>query len=364
MFTFISPSVEPILGFAPKAVIGHNWREFVDETAPENVELVENDRRRFLGGVAQTYSATLKDAWDRIRVVDLHTFGVQGRGGEIENFGIARDITGQENAVRVAEKRATFAEQQLQSQLRMTSKTVGDRSNREFCHALVHELAQPLAVIQSLTESLQRNEEETADFPRCVELLVKATGFATGILCGMRNSLTERDATMESCWLVTLVDAALGMLEHELTKADVDVQVHVPDDALVLVDPIPIQQVFVNLVRNAMEALAEVTVRRRIDIDYRVESGRAELIVSDNGPGVPNREYDLFDIGTSSKEKGMGIGLSICRQIIENHGGQLRYSANSPSGARFLFTLPIPKSDEQRRELSGPSDTEDSGETK
>ena len=115
-----------------------------------------------------------------------------------------------------------------------------------------------------------------------------------------------------------------------------------PGAPLATIDKVQIQQVLVNLVRNSIEAMEEVEPRV-LTIGVRLAAGPfIEVSVSDTGPGIPDEMMaKLFQPFISTKAKGMGIGLSISRSIIQSHGGDLRARRNSGGGATFHFTLPV-----------------------
>jgi two-component system sensor kinase FixL len=113
-----------------------------------------------------------------------------------------------------------------------------------------------------------------------------------------------------------------------------------------LADRIQIEQVLLNLLRNAMEAMEGAnTFRRRVVIEARRKSRHTvEITVADSGPGVLDEMRDnIFDPFVTTKPLGMGMGLSISRSIIESHGGSLRVAPNVPCGATFFFDLPTPE---------------------
>jgi signal transduction histidine kinase len=117
----------------------------------------------------------------------------------------------------------------------------------------------------------------------------------------------------------------------------------------VMADPIQLQQVLLNLVRNAIEAVQELEMPRRTVTLHTTTTaaGDAEVSVSDLGPGVdPAIRERLFDAFFTTKPEGTGLGLAISRSIIENHGGRLAQRPNQPVGSCFFFTLPVLKGDQ------------------
>jgi two-component system sensor kinase FixL len=121
-------------------------------------------------------------------------------------------------------------------------------------------------------------------------------------------------------------------------------------DDLVLVDRVQIQQVLMNLIRNATEAMRDSPRRQLIVRTTRLDEGELMVEVSDTGPGIAEDIASrLFQPFVTSKAGGMGIGLSISRRIIQSHGGDLTYRKNEDGGATFNFTLPIAHEDLDER---------------
>jgi two-component system sensor kinase FixL len=115
---------------------------------------------------------------------------------------------------------------------------------------------------------------------------------------------------------------------------------------LVVVDPVQIQQVILNLVRNAIEAM-EAVQRRELKVATRVTGDEIEATVADTGPGIAAELADrLFQPFVTTKKTGMGLGLSICREIIEAHHGHLTAAPREGGGTVFRLTLPKPRQDE------------------
>jgi two-component system sensor kinase FixL len=129
-------------------------------------------------------------------------------------------------------------------------------------------------------------------------------------------------------------------------EIDAKIDAHLPP---VLADRIQVEQVLLNLLRNAMDAMkAENTERRGIVIVARRKGNRiVEISVADSGPGVAAEVMDrIFEPFVTTKPLGMGMGLSISRTIVESHGGSLRMARGTPSGAMFIFNLPTAKAEE------------------
>jgi two-component system sensor kinase FixL len=158
----------------------------------------------------------------------------------------------------------------------------------------------------------------------------------------MRDFITRGDSDKRVDSLRQLVTeaSALALTGSGPAAVDVDIRLNTAADS-VLVDRIQIQQVMVNLIRNAVEAMHR-SPRRRIDIRSSInDSDFITMVVADSGPGLTAEQLKhLFEPFHSSKDKGMGLGLSISRSIVEAHGGRLWMEPAEIGGAAFHFTLP------------------------
>ena len=219
----------------------------------------------------------------------------------------------------------------------------------ELTASLAHELKQPLAAITMSNRAGQRwldrqvpNVAEAREASRHIEIAVQR---CAGILDRIRGMATRRAPERARVSLDELIDEALMFLRPELQSRGVRVSRQLAQGAPnVLADRIQVQQVIVNLVVNAMQAMVqggspehEIAIRTTMS-----DAATLSCSVEDSGPGIAPEHLDrLFESFFTTKEKGMGMGLSICRSIIEAHGGRLWASANVPRGAIFQFTVPV-----------------------
>lgn len=235
-------------------------------------------------------------------------------------------------------------------------KTKRDRAARhieslvlppELSACIVHEINQPLAALVTSTHAALRlldgpkpNLDESRQvLARVLQLanriaeIVRRTRALVQIFPPERDEFEISEAIRE----------IVSLSQEELVNNDVSVRMQLaPGLPLVRADRIQVQQVIVNLITNAVEAmsgLAEGTREMSISTS-QMTSGAVLVTVQDSGPGIDARSSDrLFDVFYSTKPGGLGIGLSICRAIIEAHGGRLWASASEPRGATFQFTL-------------------------
>ena len=231
----------------------------------------------------------------------------------------------------------------------------------ELSGTLAHELNQPLAAIANYANSLVRR----ADNQRLTEAAVReAAGEITGqaeraagILGRIRAFARKRTASREAVAPRELVDEAIalfrGMLAHAPPIAISDA---LPATALIEVDRLQIQQVLLNLLKNAWDASrAQAPERQRIDIGLASAAGSLRIAVRDYGSGLaPGAHEHLFESFFTTKADGLGLGLSICRSIAEAHGGRLSAENPAPAGVGALFVLSLP--------MQAPSPTATRGE--
>jgi two-component system, LuxR family, sensor kinase FixL len=215
---------------------------------------------------------------------------------------------------------------------------------------LAHELNQPLAAITNYAEAcelLLQDVSPTLELGRISELVVKAKRAALRagqIVRRMRNFVRPNAGAHSPIALNTLAREIVELCRTEIVnaRADVHLQLDAEDD-VVVADAIQIQQVLVNLIQNALQAMksADCPVRKIVLHTSNV-IGRAQVDVIDSGPGFsfpdPGAAFAPFH---TTKQDGLGIGLSICRSIIENHRGRISAESRPGRGAHVSFTLPL-----------------------
>ena len=254
--------------------------------------------------------------------------------------GIIHDLSQREDAARRL--------QELQDELLHVSRLT---AMGQMSAALAHELNQPLTAIMNYLTAARRTLSSAGDPQpaRVLGFIDKATQQTTRagqIIRQLREFVEKREQVRTEYSLNDLVEEAIALAF--VGAADVGIKVQKwldPSIPLVLIDKIQIGQVLLNLVRNSIEAMQGVA-RRELTIKTSLtNSDFVELIVSDTGPGLPEEIMSrLFQPFVTTKEKGMGIGLSICQTIVEAHGGSIWTSAGEGSGAIFHITLPAIRS--------------------
>ena len=223
----------------------------------------------------------------------------------------------------------------------------------EFASAIAHELNQPLAAIATYNHScmrmLQSGNPDSGELQQAMHICRDQAKRAGKIIQRLRDLLRLPGPAFTEQDLNELVEAVLHLAEPAARDAGISFERRLSaTPPAVRADHLLIEQVALNLVRNAMEAVETLPAeRRRITVATRLEvDGSGTLSVSDLGDGVPREARErLFDPFVTTKPGGLGLGLSICRSVVEAHGGSIRHHQNDArggldGGAVFAFTLP------------------------
>jgi two-component system, LuxR family, sensor kinase FixL len=220
----------------------------------------------------------------------------------------------------------------------------------ELAAALAHELNQPLSSIRNYVRAVKRRlasgEHNPAAVRNDIDAAVVQVDAAAALLRSTRRFLERGDTHQERCSLADVLNSSIALMEPELQKTGIEVRLPGPlPHAMVLCNEIQIQQVILNLLRNAKDAIVVNGVKAGeivIRVSLASRSGFAEISVSDSGPGVlPELQPMLFQPLRSNKPDGLGLGLSLCSSIVRSHGGELWLDRSSLGGATFAFTLPL-----------------------
>lgn len=242
-------------------------------------------------------------------------------------------------------QRARERIEELQTELMRVSRA---SALGEMGSALAHELNQPLSAIAGFVEAsaalIDRSGGAVPDRVRgFMDQAVAQTHRAGDVIRRLRE-LTRKGGSRRALEDInTIVEETCGFATLGAAIEGIDVEIDLAADLPpILIDSVQVQQVVLNLVRNGIDALrgrqgAAITVATA-----RRSSGEVEVVVSDTGPGVaPEVRERLFEPFVSTKPDGIGIGLSICRTIVEAHGGEISVDAGAGNGATFRFTLPV-----------------------
>jgi PAS domain S-box-containing protein len=267
---------------------------------------------------------------------DLHARSLRWVDGRPARLQVATDIT----ARKAAEDAFRAQQEKMHFTARLT--TLG-----EMASSLAHELNQPLSAIANYCEGLAARAR-SGDLPAAAALpaleKTAAQALRAGRIVRRIREFVKRSAPRHRPTPIgQVLDEALALAEIETRRAGIEIGVEVELGLPPLdIDPLLIEQVLLNLIKNAVDAMTDAPLRR---IDIRVRrsaAGLAEISVADHGSGIAAEHLpNLFEPFFSTKADGMGMGLNICRSIVEFHRGRLSVEPNPDGGTVMRFTLPL-----------------------
>ena len=339
-----STAAERLFGYGAQEVVGKNV----------SMLMPEPDQSRHDGYLRRYHETREKRIIGMGRVVtgmrrDGSSFPMELAVGEMRSgervfyTGFITDLT---------ERQQTQARlQELQSELVHVSRLT---AMGEMASTLAHELNQPLAAASNYMKGCKRllEQDNPALLPKIREALDKGSEQAVRagqIIRRLRDFVSRGETEKRAEPVSRLIDEASALAlvgagqQGIVTRLSID-----PEARFVLADRVQVQQVLVNLLRNAVDAMRDCS-RRELNIATAIKrDGMVEIAVADTGPGISDEIADrLFQPFTTTKVTGMGVGLSISRTIVEAHGGQLSVERNHDGGATFRLTLPAPHVGEQ-----------------
>lgn len=216
----------------------------------------------------------------------------------------------------------------------------------ELTASIAHEVNQPLMAVVTNGEAgmrwLRRDPPDLREVETAMGRVISEGRRASDIVKRIRAFLSKAPAEPAELSVASLIEEASALVERELARAGVHLSVKAPDGLpTVLGDRVQLQQVLVNLMVNASQAMADHPGNRRLAVKAWVDYGKVEIMVSDTGPGITPADLQrLFDPFFTTKPDGMGMGLAICRTTVEAHGGTLTAESVPPHGATFRLSLP------------------------
>jgi two-component system sensor kinase FixL len=212
--------------------------------------------------------------------------------------------------------------------------------------AIVHEISQPLATLATYAHACHHLPSEGPEAePLLMETLTKIESEALRageIVDRLRNLLSKGNTQLAPVAFAETARRVAGALADEARFHGVEVRIEAPFETSTMTDRVQVEQLLVNLIRNAIEAAAERTIgEKRVRVGISQSDREIRVDVEDNGPGVaPEMVGHLFEPFMTSKPRGMGLGLLLSREIAESQGGRLWCERTSAVGAHFAFSLP------------------------
>ena len=343
-----SAAAQALFGYTEEQVVGRNVSLLMPSPDRERhggyiLRYLETGERRIIGKGRVVFAARSDGSTFPMEL----SIGEANTGAERIFTGFIRDLTER----RQAEARL----EDLQAELIHVSRVSAMGS---MASTLAHELNQPIGAIANYVEAVRDRlvDLDPEELPMLVEALndaAKDAQRAGDIVRRLREFVSRGEVARTVERLPTLINEAsvlglIGARERGIeARFDLD-----PYASPVFVDRVQIQQVLINLVRNACEAMRDQEEERRVTVTSQLDRpGFARITVADTGPGVAPEIADrLFTAFVSSKQDGMGLGLSICRTIIEANEGRIWMEPGEHGGARFHFTLPLAELEDRQGE--------------
>jgi PAS domain S-box-containing protein len=338
-----SEGYRKLYGLDPKGPGHQSPEDWLAQVHPDDRDRVQWFRGSLTSGRIQNEYRIVRPDGSVRWIVDRGVPIYDSEGKLVRVFGANVDIT----EAREAEERL----RELQSQVLHASRL---SAMGQMAAALAHELNQPLGAATNFLNAARMilraatpdgSERALARLEKAAEQTVRAGA----ILRRLRDFVTRGEADKRVVSARGLVEDAVALAlvgkQHPALRTRLDFD---PADPWILADSIQIQQVVFNLVRNALEAMEGRPARELVVATRGVGTSEVEISVADSGSGLPPDLETLFRPFETSKATGMGIGLSICRTIVEAHGGHLWAEPRPGGGALFRFTVPAAPAREAR----------------
>ncbi len=336
--TYVNPAFCNMVGFSAQELIG--LRPPMPYWHPEHIERLQEIHDMILSGQGPRAGVEVKlrrkngDALDAL-IFEAPLIDASGR--QTGWMGSIMDIT--------ERKRARELARQQDERLQATSRLI---TMGEMASTLAHELNQPLAAISTYNSGclnlLTEGATDIDELRDVHEKIARQAYRAAAIIHRVHDFVRRSEPKRERIALNDVVREAVELMDADARKRQMRIVLHLaPGLPTLAADPVMIEQLVVNLVRNGMDAVAPLPADRRIiSVTTQERNGNLILRVADRGPGIPPEQARrLFEPFFSTKEEGMGMGLNICRSIAELHRGRLSFEAGPDGGAVFILTLPV-----------------------
>jgi PAS domain S-box-containing protein len=337
MLDFWNQNLTDFVGLPFEEIVGTGFYKIFHPDDVEPMRVAWEEILRSKRGM--DVDARIRRADGEYRWFTLRQNALRDADGEVTRwYGIIIDIEDR----RQAEEKLRQSQSDLARVARMT--TMG-----ELAVSIAHEVNQPLmAIVTSASTCLRWLDEAQLDLQLAREAaarIVRDGHRAGDIIAGIR-ALARKDAPqMETIALEDVVQDVLDLLKGELSRRKIMVRTEFMSPPIIVAgDPTQLQQVVLNLVMNSAEAMCSNTFgSKHLIVQTIKKENFGQVNILDNGTGVDIANSDrIFEAFFTSKPGGVGMGLSICRSIVEAHGGQIWSSDNSPVGSVFSFVLPLP----------------------
>lgn len=240
-------------------------------------------------------------------------------------------------------KQADARARQQQERLQSTARLV---AMGEMASSIAHEINQPLAAISSYCTgalNMLRDKAPASEVVPALDKAVEQARRAGQVIRRMYSLARHSEHRFEPIRLGERLDAALGLMEAEIRQAGIHLVREIQAQPIVEGDPVLLEQALLNLLRNAIDSMQDTPAdQKQLLVELGSVDGYAHISIADRGCGIdPANAERLFDPLFTTKAEGMGMGLAICRSVVENHRGRLSFEANPGGGTVFRILLPL-----------------------
>jgi PAS domain S-box-containing protein len=338
-FVLVNRRFEEVAGLRSQEILGKTSFDLF----PLNAAAYDAGDRQVIetGSASETEEVFTTDCGDRVFLTTKSLLSDES-GKPYALFGISAEIT--------ERKQAEADLREMQAELAHLNRvmTVG-----ELAASIAHEINQPLAAIVWNANAVRRwlalDPPNLAKAHDSAELILRDGDRASQVIARIRALLKKTPPSKTLLDVNELINEVVALTQNEMVQHSIRLRVELANDLpKVPGDRIQLQQVMLNLILNALEAMLTIEDREQalVITSETFKDDGVRIVVSDNGPGIdPQMVHHIFDAFCTTKPDGMGMGLAISRSIIDAHGGRIWTEANDQYGVSFQFTLPIAAND-------------------
>lgn len=256
--------------------------------------------------------------------------------------------------IALANMKSTHENQEIKSLLEERESLIASllkanktASTGALSAAIAHELNQPLGAsslnIQFLQKKLSEGQLSTALEKEILATLLADNQRAAGIIRSLRSIFSDEEVSASKIDIGELIQTVLNIIKPDVSSKNIQVVLRLDSHLITAANASEIQQVLLNLINNAIQALVNSQkIDKKLVIDGNHVDGGVQISVTDNGEGISEEaQAHLFELLSSTKSSGMGLGLWLCKHIVTRHGGSIVFEPNPGGGAKFLVRLPV-----------------------
>jgi two-component system sensor kinase FixL len=348
----LNPAAEQLFGYHSDELLGEN----ISLLMPPDIqarhdgfikEYLSTGKSKIIGVGRETVAKKRDGICFPVHI----SVGQVGKGDQSHFVGVIRDLSDQ----KLKEKELKSQDHDIRQLQDRLTHVVRISTLGEMSTSLAHELNQPLTVIATYAQACKRlirsGNDHSSNIVDALKKIDQQAHRASKIINSIRRLAKKSSVEGSEHSCPRIIQEVIILAETYASDNDVAIEfdlTETPDDVMVIVDPIQVQQVILNLINNAIESMLVVDkpeltgdTDKTVKVQTRLLDTEVEIIVIDQGCGIDAELQDqIFNAFHTSKPDGLGIGLAICRSIISAQGGDIYFKNNDNAGCTFAFTLP------------------------